>query len=211
MAHVVELNRGPLIDSEPSARRIDHVPDGAQLLDVRPAMAVAKGHLPGVVGIPVSVTGFANRAGFVLDPDREVAILAAGSEEGAYAVRLLAAVGFTRLALVDRAVLDDAALERFRVLPASELGQPGLQVVDVREADEQDETVPGAICVPYRELAVAELDALDRDRPVATVCNSGVRAALAATLLARRGFGDVRPVLEGGMSAYLAGVTAAAR
>lgn len=211
MARVIELNRGPLIDREPSARRVDQVPPDAQLLDVRAAVAVADGHLPGAIGIPVSISGFANRAGFVLDPDREVAILAASPEQAAHAVRLLAAVGFTRLAEVDPAVLEGVPLERFRVLGASDLGEDGLQVLDVREADEQDETVPGAVCVPYRELAEAGLAALDRERPVATVCNSGVRAAVAATLLARRGFTDVRPVLEGGMAAYLASVSAEAR
>jgi rhodanese-related sulfurtransferase len=81
----------------------------------------------------------------------------------------------------------------------------------VREADEQERTVPGAIRIPYRELGEAPLDALDPARPVATVCNSGVRAAVAATLLARRGFPDVRPVLEGGMPAYEASLSAAAR
>ncbi len=82
----------------------------------------------------------------------------------------------------------------------------------MREPDEQDVTVPGALCIPYRELADADLSALDPARPVATVCNSGVRASVAASLLARRGFRDVRPVLEGGMPAYLSSaVTPSAR
>jgi rhodanese-related sulfurtransferase len=84
-------------------------------------------------------------------------------------------------------------------------------VLDVREQDEQDEIVPGAVCVPYRDLADADLGALDPARPVATVCNSGVRAAVAATLLARRGFRDVRPVLQGGMAAYLTKARSVAR
>jgi hydroxyacylglutathione hydrolase len=211
MARVVELNRGPLLEREPTARRLDRVPDGAQLLDVRPAGDVADGHLAGAIGIPVSVTGFANRAGFVLDPEREVTVLASSDAEAEQAVRLLAAVGFARFAAVDRRVLDGETLERFQVTVASSLDDDGLQVLDVREADELDETVPGAVCIPYRELADAELGALDPARPVATVCNSGVRAAVAATLLARRGFQDVRPVLEGGMPAYLRSLRTAAR
>ena len=82
----------------------------------------------------------------------------------------------------------------------------------LRQVPEQDETVPGALRIPYRDLADADLSALDPERPVATVCNSGVRASVAASQLARRGFRDVRPVLEGGMPAYLAGAaTPAAR
>jgi hydroxyacylglutathione hydrolase len=202
MARVVEINRGPLLEHEPVARPLDRIPDGAQLLDVRPAVEVADGHLTGAIGIPVSVIGFANRAGFVLDPDREVVVLAGSDRDATLAVRLLAAVGFTQMAVVTAAVLEGMPLERFQVASATQLDD--LQVLDVREADEQEETVPGAICVPYRELADAPLPGLDRERPVATVCNSGTRAAVAATLLARRGFHDVRPVLEGGIGAYLA-------
>ena len=165
---------------------------------------VAAGHIVGAIVVPVAITGFANRAGFVLDPDREVTVLAGAAREGAEAVRLLAAVGFTNLSLIDSGLPSGAALESFLVTPASALGDHELQVLDVREPDEQEETIPGALCVPYRELADADLSALDPARPVATVCNSGVRAAVAASMLARRGFSDVRPVLEGGMAAYRA-------
>ena len=209
MVRVVELNRGPLYAREPVARALEDVPADAQLLDVRPAADVAAGHLHGAIGIPVSVGGFANRAGFVLDPAREVAVLAASPEEGARAVRLLAAVGFERIAMYDRGLPAGAPLERFHEIAADELGDPSLQVVDVREPDEQEDTVPGALLVPYRELAFADLGELDPARPVATVCNSGVRAAVAATLLARRGFTDVRPVLAGGMGAYRRSVASA--
>ncbi|MEO9174414.1 MAG: MBL fold metallo-hydrolase, partial [Gaiellales bacterium] len=41
MARVVELNRGPLLAREPAARRLDALPANAQVLDVRPAAAVA--------------------------------------------------------------------------------------------------------------------------------------------------------------------------
>ncbi len=211
MARVVELNRGPLIGREPVARTLDRVPDDAQLVDVRPAADVAAGHLADAIGIPVDITGFANRAGFVLDPEREVTILAASEAEGAHAVQLLAAVGFDRMAVVEGGLPAGAALERFQIADARDLDDPELQVLDVREPDEQDEIVPGAVCVPYRDLVHADLAALDPERPVATVCNSGVRAAVAATLLARRGFHDVRPVLQGGMGAYLSRVRSAAR
>jgi hydroxyacylglutathione hydrolase len=209
MVRVVELNRGPLLTAEPVARRLTELPAGAQLLDVRPATEVAAGHLAGSIGVPVAIAGFANRAGFVLDPAREVVVLAGSPAEGADAIRLLAAVGFDRLALSDQGLPAGAPTERFRPIAAAELEDPSLQVIDVREADEQDETVPGALLIPYRELASADLSSLDLSRPVATVCNSGVRAAVAATLLARRGFSDVRPVLEGGMGAYALSVAVA--
>jgi rhodanese-related sulfurtransferase len=157
--------------------------------------------VPGAIGIPVAVSGFANRAGFVLDPAREIVVLAGSEPERADAVRLLGAVGFDRLAVFTGAL--PAPLESFAPIAAEDLDDPALQVIDVRERDESLESVPGALLVPYRELGGADLSALDPARPVVPVCASGVRAAVAATLLARRGFRDVRPVLEGGVPAYL--------
>ena len=208
MTRVVELNRGPLITQEPTARALDRVPRETQLLDVRTAADVAAGHIVGAIGNPVSVTGFANRAGFVLDPEREVTVLAGSPREGAEAVRLLAAVGFSKLSLIDSGLPSDVPLESFQVTAASALDDEDLQVVDVREPDEQDDTAPRALCIPYRDLAHADLSTLDPERPAATVCNSGTRASVAASLLARRGFRDVRPVLEGGMPAYWASIPA---
>ena len=162
--------------------------------------------------MPVSVAGFANRAGFVLDLEREVTVLAGSPREGADAVRLLAAVGFQALAICTAACPPGAPLETFRVHARDRARRAGAAGGRRPRARRAGETVPGALCIPYRELAGADLSALDPERPVATVCNSGVRAAVAASLLARRGFRDVRPVLEGGMPAYLAGAaTPAAR
>jgi rhodanese-related sulfurtransferase len=56
--------------------------------------------------------------------------------------------------------------------------------------------------VPYRLLAEADLSALDPDRPTAVVCQTGTRTPLAASLLARRGFSHVRPVLGDGMRSW---------
>ena len=77
-----------------------------------------------------------------------------------------------------------------------------LQVVDVREPSEQTELAAGALAVPYRLLAEADLSTLDPERPTAVVCHTGTRSPLAASLLARRGFTHVRPVLGEGMGTW---------
>jgi rhodanese-related sulfurtransferase len=41
------------------------------------------------------------------------------------------------------------------------------------------------------------------DRPVVTICESGARAGIAASILAAKGV-DARPVLEGGTSEWAA-------
>ncbi|HSL65524.1 MAG TPA: rhodanese-like domain-containing protein, partial [Gaiellaceae bacterium] len=75
-----------------------------------------------------------------------------------------------------------------------------VEVLDVREADERDEGyIPGSRHVPYR-LVGALADAVwGGGRPVVTICNTGPRAAIAASVLAARGV-EARPVLDGGMA-----------
>ena len=69
---------------------------------------------------------------------------------------------------------------------------------DVREKDDRDTGyIPGSRNVPYRLLATCCPD-LPTDRPVVTICESGSRAAIAASILRSRGY-DARPVVHGGM------------
>ena len=77
-----------------------------------------------------------------------------------------------------------------------------VQVVDVREASERDTGyIPGSRNIPYRLLRKIGCGALDRSKPVVTVCESGPRAAIAASLLAREGF-DARAVSPGGVATF---------
>jgi rhodanese-related sulfurtransferase len=206
MARIVEINRGPLLRAAPQARLVERLDDGDQVLDVRTPAAFAAGHLPDSVNVPVDLRGFANRAGFVLDGRRSIVIVADGGSQAATAARLLAAVGFGDLAELAGGLPAGASLSRFAPLSMDEFVAGAMdgtfQVVDVREPDEQDYVTPDALRIPYRELARADLRALDPSRPVATVCQTGARAAIAASLLEGRGFGGVRPVIEGGMGKW---------
>jgi hydroxyacylglutathione hydrolase len=75
-----------------------------------------------------------------------------------------------------------------------------VQVVDVRETSERDAGyIAGSRHIPYRLLRKTGATALQRDRPVVTVCESGPRAAIAASILVREGF-DARPVVDGGIA-----------
>jgi hydroxyacylglutathione hydrolase len=72
-------------------------------------------------------------------------------------------------------------------------------VLDVRERDEWESGhIPGSQHIPYHDLR--ELPAeLDPELPVAAVCASGQRAAVAASLLQRHGASRVLHVVEGGV------------
>jgi sulfur dioxygenase len=76
----------------------------------------------------------------------------------------------------------------------------GVQVVDVREADEFGGSlghIPGAVLVPLGTLSTRTGE-LARERPVVTVCRSGARSAQALVLLQKAGFVQIAN-LAGGM------------
>jgi rhodanese-related sulfurtransferase len=79
-----------------------------------------------------------------------------------------------------------------------------LQILDVRERTEWDGgRIPGSIHVPYHDLHALP-DALDRERPVAAICASGQRSAVAASLLQREGAKRVVHVVDGGVGTWAA-------
>ena len=80
----------------------------------------------------------------------------------------------------------------------------GAEVIDVREKDERDTGyIPGSRNIPYRLLRICGAD-LPTDRPIVTICESGPRAAIAASILVAQGY-DARPVIAGGVSNWQAG------
>jgi rhodanese-related sulfurtransferase len=143
----------------------------------------------------------------VLIGDEPVVLHVRSRDEAIEAAWGLWAIG--RLDLAGYVVAPNAP-ETLATLDVAELKQllssPDLQLVDVREATERDGGfIPGSRNIPYRLLRTLDRDALERSRPVVTVCESGPRAAIAASLLQREGF-DVRAVANGGI-ADLAGTT----
>jgi hydroxyacylglutathione hydrolase len=80
--------------------------------------------------------------------------------------------------------------------------ETNLVLVDVREDAEFDgRRVRDSIHIPFWALEARRAE-LPQDRPLAVMCEGGLRSSLGASLLARAGFTDVRNV-AGGMSAWL--------
>jgi len=202
MEKIVALNRGPFLGAQPDPSELPAPPEGVQVLDVRPVHAFAEGHLSGALSVPVSGTRFATKAAFVLDPNRPVIVAAADEREAGQAVRALRSV----------AVLDISGyvlgggpqlLELVSVEELDELLAEGAELIDVREKDERDTGyIAGSRNIPYRLLALGEAD-LPEDRPIVTICETGPRAAIAASILAAHGF-DARAVADGGIYSWQA-------
>jgi glyoxylase-like metal-dependent hydrolase (beta-lactamase superfamily II)/rhodanese-related sulfurtransferase len=199
---VVTLNRGRWVGRQDEPAELDEVGD-ATVLDVRPFADYSRGHVPGAISVPVSGSSFGTKAGFVLVPGERVVLHAADREQALAAARGLWKVGILDLAGY---VLEPSAPETLAIVDVAELKQlldrPEVQVVDVREATERDGGyIPGSRNIPYRLLRKLGCGALEKERPVVTVCESGPRAAIAASLLAREGF-DVRAVASGGVADF---------
>ena len=201
-ARVVDLNRGPFLGAPEPLGRLEEI-GAATVLDVRPATAHAAGHVHGAFNVPVSGSSFATRAGFILDPDERIVVHATDDAEAERAARGLRSVGFLELAGYVTGV---DAPEQLRPIELDELERlldtGEVQVVDVREKSERDEGyIPGTLHIPYRLLRETGTDGLDADRPIVTICESGTRASIAASVLAAAGV-DARPVLDGGVDSW---------
>jgi glyoxylase-like metal-dependent hydrolase (beta-lactamase superfamily II)/rhodanese-related sulfurtransferase len=202
LARIVDLNRGPFAPTAPPPPELPAPPAEAQLLDVRPTEDHLAGHRPGAVNVPVSGSSFSTKAAFVLDAAAPVVVLAAESDEALRAVAGLRSVAFAEVAGYvlggGDEITGSVTLDELDVLIES-----GATIVDVREKDERDEGyIPGSRHVPYRLMRSCCPD-LPEDTPLVTICESGPRAAIGASILRARGY-DARPVVAGGMNDWLA-------
>ncbi len=202
LVRIVALNQAAFRGTPGGLPELAAPPDDSQLLDVRPLQDHLAGHRPGAVNIPVSGTSFSTKAGFVLDADRPVTVLASEPDEVEQAIRGLRSVAFEE---VPGYVLGggDEVTGSVRIDELEDLIAEGATVLDVRDKDERDVGyIPGSRNVPYRLMRTCCPD-LPEDRPIVTICGSGPRAAIAASILRAKGL-DARPVVDGGMDDWLA-------
>jgi glyoxylase-like metal-dependent hydrolase (beta-lactamase superfamily II)/rhodanese-related sulfurtransferase len=202
MGRIVELNRGPFLPARPAPEELPAPAPGAQIVDVRPTSDYAAGHVPGAVNVPVSGSRFSTKAGFVLDAEQPIVVAATNEDEARRAVRGLRSVGLLEIA----GYVLGGGPERLELVMLDELEEllaSGAELIDVREKDERDGGyIASSRNIPYRMLALGDSD-LPRDRPLVTICESGPRAAIAASVLVARGF-DARPVADGGVDDWQA-------
>jgi hydroxyacylglutathione hydrolase len=201
MERIVELNRGPFVEAQPDLPELEQPAEGAQILDARPIEAFAAGHHARALSVPVSGTRFATKAAFVLGPG-PIAVVASDEDEAAAAIRGIRSVGLLEIV----GYVLSGGPEKLELVAIDELDAllaRGAELIDVREKDERDTGyIAGSRNIPYRLLALGEAD-LPRDRPIVTICETGPRAAIAASILSAHGF-DAHPVVNGGIDSWVA-------
>jgi hydroxyacylglutathione hydrolase len=184
------------------------VREGAWPIDLRAAGQFCLQHPAGALNIAFGPK-IGYWAGWVVPAGTRIVLLTTNAAEASEAGRQLLRVG---LDAVEGYV--DGGLDAWRRagLPTSSIGQldagdfseraaHGLTVLDVRTAREWDDGhITGALHIPLGDLA-GRIGDVPRTGPVATICESGYRSTLAASMLARAGLRDVLTA-AGGMEAY---------
>lgn len=190
---------------------LELVEAGAVPLDTREPPDFSAGHLRG--GLNVGLGGrFAEWAGDVLDPDRDIVLV--GDPSAALVSRVrLARIGFDRVVgylenpaelFMNRPDLVEVS-SRVTIEQLAELVGliPDLQLLDVRNPGETVEgTLNGARLTPLAVL-VDSLGELDREAPVVVNCAGGYRSVIGSSLLSHAGFADVSDLI-GGYGAWTA-------
>jgi rhodanese-related sulfurtransferase len=215
---IVARNRGPLRSGrgpalEPLTPRQLQAREraGALVVDVRTDVQFDDAHVPGAICNPAVRAGFGTKLAWVAEPGQELVFVGRDDLDAQDAARLAEAVGITSIAgylaggmtswREDR--LPVASLQRIDVVELRARGD-AVQVLDVRQRAEWEAGhVPGSAWQAYHDVRglPAELDA---GRPVAVICSSGQRAAIAASVLARQGVRDVIHVAGGGVGTWAA-------
>jgi hydroxyacylglutathione hydrolase len=215
---VVELNSGPLVTAGvevmPLApRQLEQKrADGALLVDVRTDLQFDEAHIPGSVAITMLSAGFGTKLAWVADHEQEVVLIGRDDEDARRAARLAVAIGIRKLGGYLAGGMTSwraehrevGRIERIQVpeLHARLRDDPSLQVVDVREqAEWRDGHIAGSLNVPYHDIDSLP-SRLDDGRPMAAICSSGMRSAVAASLLRRHGAQHVIHVADGGVGEW---------
>jgi hydroxyacylglutathione hydrolase len=218
---IVEVNRGPLRAGGVHAplltprQLVGRQEAGALVVDVRTDLQFDDAHIPGAICITALRGGFGSRLAWIADPDQAVVFVGRDDADALAAAELAQAVAITNVAgrLAGGMTSwreEGRPVRRIERMTVPELHErwtgdgTGPQVLDVRERTEWDAgRIPGSVHVPYHDLDGIP-EALDPDRPVAVICASGQRSAVAASLLQRAGAEHVVHVVDGGVGTWAA-------
>lgn len=178
---------------------------GAAILDVRPAAQWMQGHIAGSTQIGGDSPMFSTWTGFLYTIERPL-ILVADTREQVEAVWLdLARIGYERILGWTPARESDWARAGFEVTQGQEMEAcelcrwPG-RVLDVRTPGEWERGhVAEAMHIPLSQLE-SRLDEVPH-KPLAVLCGSGYRSAIAYSLLEQAGHERMVNV-RGGWGAY---------
>ena len=214
---VVAINRGPLLtegaDILPlTPRQLEQKRrEGALIVDVRTDFQFDDAHVPGSVSNRMLRSGFGTKLAWIAERDQEMVFVGRDDADGQDAAKLAVAVGIRRLGGFLSGGLtswraegrDVDRIARVDVEELREMSADGdVQILDVREDREwRAGRIPGSVHEPYHDIHDLP-EAIDADKPVAAICMSGQRSAVAASQLQRFGAKHVLHVVPGGVGTW---------
>lgn len=179
---------------------------GVLLLDTRPAEQFASFHVRG--SIQISLAGnFASWAAIIINPAKNLLLIAENSKRAQEAQNRLARVGISRVigcSLADQKLwreegleLGSISIERCEQIRETVQSDPRFQLVDVRSrAEWLKGHLPGAISMPLLDLDPKK-EVVDPSKPSLVYCHEGYRATTAASILLRESAGEIGILIDG--------------
>ncbi len=177
------------------------------ILDTRPATEFTEGFVPGSISIGLEGR-FAEWAGSILPFDKTILLVTPLGKEEETVIRL-SRVGFDKMEGFLKGgfeawknagektdmIIDVEADELIMDIPHD----PNLTVLDVRrETEFGDGHLEGAVNLPLHEMVdVAQMAQFEENQNLYIHCAGGYRSVIAASLLKREGFHNLRNVLGG--------------
>jgi glyoxylase-like metal-dependent hydrolase (beta-lactamase superfamily II)/rhodanese-related sulfurtransferase len=212
---IVALNKGELVTEGVelvplTPRQVEQKrTNGALLVDVRTDLQFDEAHIFGAVAIPAVQAGFGTRLAWLADREQEIVLVGRDNEDARRAATLGLAVGIRKLGGFLHGGMTEwrrekrpvERIERIELedLPERTESEPEMQILDVREQSERDAGyIPGSLFEPWHDIDELP-EGFDPQRPVAVMCASGQRAAVASSLVQRYGAERVLHVVNGGV------------
>ena len=208
------LGRLPVVHPLSAEDLVGKVDAGASIVDARDRLAFAAAHLPGSINVELD-DDFATYVGWVVPFGAPLVLVLPEPFDAAAqeAITQLIRVGYERVEgylaggieawRAEGRHLDDYAAGDLDELERRSTGDGRVRVLDVRQPREWDAgRIPGSLQVFIGDLP-RRLGQIPRDREVWTICASGRRASVAASLLDRAGI-RVGLVAREGVPAWLA-------
>lgn len=180
------------------------------VVDAREIEAFGGAHIPGSLNIPLR-DEFPVWSGWMLDPNKRIAIVSPDTARTAEIFDHLHRIGIDNVAGYLAEGIRQWFEAGYEIASTPQMGvhdlhdsDTAMQLLDVRTLAEFEEGhLPGAINVFTARIESELGDELDKRRPVTVYCGSGYRASVAAAVLERMGFNQVRTV-PGSMMAWIA-------
>jgi hydroxyacylglutathione hydrolase len=217
----VELNRQgavPLNDLVPASpvrteEFLRMQAEGAIILDTRPTVQFAAGHVPGSMHIGLSGQ-YASWAARLLGLDKRIILVAEDADRVRESQQRLARVGIEKVEAyldggISRWIADNHTPDVMRQMSVTELAKllkqqdRDITVLDVRESGEVESgAITNSVRIPLGQLESRTAE-LDPSKLIVVHCKSAYRSSIATSILRRAGFREIAN-LTGGYDAWKA-------